>query len=181
VTTSDKPTRTRMNVNDLPKRDPAARKLGPIPAAAAEAEPERERLYKGMPEADVPDGLGQMNEPPAAPAPTNGAAPAVAKPARKIAISTTVEHRGRTFTIVAEGYTLDQLSDLLDKKGYAAPAQTQEWQRLPDGTPICPKHHAPMRQREKQGDSWWSHNVGTKDQPIYCKGYHGKDSPGYDQ
>lgn len=98
----------------------------------------------------------------------------------KVELRTTVEHRGRTFTIVASGMTLDQFCDLLERRGYAPPAQTQEWQRLPDGTPICPKHHAPMRAREKQGDTWYSHNVGTKEQPIYCKGYHGKDSPGYE-
>lgn len=50
----------------------------------------------------------------------------------------------------------------------------------PDGTPLCPKHGVPMRKREKQGDSWWSHNVGTEEQPLWCKGYAGKDSPGWD-
>jgi hypothetical protein len=105
-------------------------------------------------------------------------APAVELP--KVELRTTVEHRGRAFVIVASGMTLDQFCDLLDRRGYAPVAQTQEWQRLPDGTPICPKHHSPMRAREKQGDTWYSHNVGTKEQPIYCKGYHGKDSPGYE-
>ncbi len=98
----------------------------------------------------------------------------------RVELRTTVEHRGRAFVIVASGMTLDQFCDLLDRRGYAAPSLTQEWQRLPDGTPICPKHHAPMRAREKQGDTWYSHNVGTRDAPIYCKGYHGKDSPGYE-
>jgi hypothetical protein len=108
-------------------------------------------------------------------------APKVATIARKISIQTTIEHRGRSFTIQAEGMTLDQFCDLLDDRGYTPAQQTQEWQRLPDGTPICPKHHAPMRAREKQGDTWYSHNVGTKDAPVYCKGYHGKDSPGYEK
>jgi hypothetical protein len=108
-------------------------------------------------------------------------APKVATIARKIKIRTTVEHRGRSFVIVANGYTLDQFCDILDKRAYTPAQQTQEWQRLPDGTPICPKHHAPMRAREKQGDTWYSHNVGTKDAPVYCKGYHGKDSPGYER
>lgn len=99
----------------------------------------------------------------------------------RIEIRTTIEHRGRSFTVVASGLTLDQFCDLLDKRGYAPAQQTQEWQRLPDGTPICPRHHTPMRAREKQGDTWYSHNVGTKEQPVYCKGYHGKDSPGYER
>jgi hypothetical protein len=99
-----------------------------------------------------------------------------------IEIQTTVEHRGRSFTVVARGYTLDQLCDMLEARGYAAQAQTQEWQTLPDGTPICPKHHTPMRKRERQGDTWYSHSAGkgTDGKDIYCKGYHGKDSPGYE-
>ena len=99
-----------------------------------------------------------------------------------IEIQTTVEHRGRSFTVVSRGYTLDQLCDMLDKRGYAAQAQTQEWQTLPDGTPICPKHHTPMRKRERQGDTWYSHSAGkgADGKDIYCKGYHGKDSPGYE-
>jgi hypothetical protein len=99
-----------------------------------------------------------------------------------IEIQTTVEHRGRSFTVVARGYTLDQLCDMLDKRGYTAAAQTQEWQTLPDGTPICPKHHTPMRKRERQGDTWYSHSAGkgADGKDIYCKGYHGKDSPGYE-
>jgi len=106
------------------------------------------------------------------------------RPAERSAIEirTSVEHRGRVFTIVATGYTLDQLCDMLDRRGFAPPAQSQQWQTLPDGTPICPKHKTPMKLREKQGDQWYSHCVG-KDaggREIYCKGYHGKDSPGYD-
>ena len=63
------------------------------------------------------------------------------RPAERSAIEirTSVEHRGRVFTIVATGYTLDQLCDMLDRRGYAPPAQSQQWQTLPDGTPICPK------------------------------------------
>jgi CTP:molybdopterin cytidylyltransferase MocA len=99
-----------------------------------------------------------------------------------IEIQTTVEHRGRAFTVVSRGYTLDQLCDMLDKRGYTAAAQTQEWQTLPDGTPICPKHHTPMRKRERQGDTWYSHSAGkdASGKDVYCKGYHGKDSPGYE-
>lgn len=25
-----------------------------------------------------------------------------------------------------------------------------------------------------------SHNVGTREHPVYCKGYKGADSPGYE-
>src|SRR6266545_5317577 len=42
---------------------------------------------------------------------------------------------------------------------------------LPDGWKLCKKHGAPMRPRNKQGDTWNSHNVGTEDAPCWCKGY----------
>ena len=99
----------------------------------------------------------------------------------RIEIRTTIEHRGRSFTIVASGMTLDTFCDLLDKRGYAPGQQTQEWQRLPDGTPLCPRHHIPMRLRDRQGDKWYSHAVDDGNgNHVYCKGYRGKDSPGYD-
>lgn len=52
---------------------------------------------------------------------------------------------------------------------------------LPDGWKLCRKHGAPMRPRQKQGDTWHSHNVGSEDAPCWCKGYAGSDSPGYDR
>lgn len=152
--------------------DPAARRLAPISKEDAEAE--RDRLaFRESAElpADIPDTTRE---------PYGRAALATAAPKPHIALSTVVEHRGRLITITATDMTADQFCDLLDKRGFQAPTQAQEWQRLPDGTPICAKHHAPMRLRERQGDSWYSHNVGTKEAPVYCKGYHGKDSPGYD-
>lgn len=113
-------------------------------------------------------------EPPAQQAPvTNGKKPT-------ITLSTTVQHRGRIITITAADITVDRFCDLLEAASYAAPAP-QQWQTLPDGTPICPKHNTPMRKREKQGDEWWSHRVfGPSGEELFCKGYHGKDSPGYE-
>lgn len=58
--------------------------------------------------------------------------------------------------------------------------EAQVWVELPDGRVLCPKHGVPMKKREKQGQSWYSHNVGTEDDACYCKGYPGPDSPGYD-
>jgi hypothetical protein len=54
------------------------------------------------------------------------------------------------------------------------PAAT-DWQRTPEGEPLCPKHQVVMQRREKQGDVWHSHKVldehGTE---LYCRGYpHG--------
>lgn len=103
-----------------------------------------------------------------------------------IEIQTTVAHRGRQFTVVARGYTLDQLCDMLDKRKYA-PASTAQLSApiaapddLPEGWKLCKKHGAPMRPRNKQNEHWHSHNVGTADAPLWCKGYKGADSPGYE-
>lgn len=103
-----------------------------------------------------------------------------------IEIRTMVAHRGRQFTVVASGMTLDQFCDVLDKRGYApaSPAQLSAPiaapDDLPEGWKLCQKHGAPMRPRNKQNQNWHSHNVGTKDEPLWCKGYKGADSPGYE-
>ena len=35
--------------------------------------------------------------------------------------------------------------------------------------------------RNKQGDEWYSHRVFSPEgEELWCKGYHGKDSPGYE-
>lgn len=60
------------------------------------------------------------------------------------------------------------------------PQPPQQWSSTPDGLPICPKHGTPMRKRERQGDTWYSHNMGADGEDCYCRGYPGKDSPGYE-
>jgi len=60
----------------------------------------------------------------------------------------------------------------------AAPVATPD--DLPEGWKLCQKHGAPMRPRNKQNQNWHSHNVGTKEHPVWCKGYRGSDSPGYE-
>jgi len=113
-------------------------------------------------------------------------APKVEKTARRFSLQTTIEHRGRAITIVAEGLTLDEFCDLMDARQYRAPAPLQlaapvaTADDLPDGYKLCLKHRAPMRPRNKQNDHWHSHNVGTAENPLWCKGYRGSDSPGYE-
>lgn len=125
----------------------------------------------------------QLPEPPALAAQIEEPAPdgGPGKPKKPlITLSTTVQHRGRVITIQATDITVDRFCDLLDQASYAAPAPAQ-WHTLPDGTPLCPKHNVPMRKREKQGDLWWSHRVFNADgEELFCKGYHAKDSPGYE-
>lgn len=162
---------TRPSANDLARARAEAKKATADPANVvtaehAASEPPEKQLFT-MPQAELPDPPG-----------TNGQQPKPPKSA--ITLSTTVQHRGRTITISATDMRLDAFCDYLDRAGYDAPAPAQ-WHTLPDGTPICPKHATPMRKREKQGDEWWSHRVfGPDGQELWCKGYHGKDSPGYE-
>lgn len=62
----------------------------------------------------------------------------------------------------------------------AQEAKTYTW--TPEGLPLCPKHGEIMRKREKQGDTWYSHRVidPTTGEEKFCRGYHGKNSPGFD-
>ena len=78
---------------------------------------------------------------------------------------------------------LRRLTEALEQIAAAMQAQeakTYTW--TPEGLPICPKHGAVMRKREKQGDVWYSHRVidPATAEELYCRGYHGKNSPGFD-
>lgn len=144
--------------------------------------------------ADVTTPIGESPAPFAAetlPDPPLFADPPVetrpAKSARTFSISTVVAYRGREITIAATGMTLDEFCDLMDDRNYASPAPPAQLAApiataddLPDGYKLCRKHGAPMKPRSKQGDVWNSHNVGTTDNPCWCKGYRGPDSPGYE-
>jgi hypothetical protein len=78
--------------------------------------------------------------------------------------------------------TIEQLVDQITGRDGWAAAGDKSFPTLPDGTPICPRHGVPMKLREKQGDQWWSHNVARDgEEPCYCRGYPGKNSPGWDR
>ena len=57
--------------------------------------------------------------------------------------------------------------------------ESRGYEYTPEGTPICPRHKVPMAEREKQGDRWYSHNVGTEENPIWCRGYETTNGPGW--
>ena len=63
-----------------------------------------------------------------------------------------------------------------------ARAKSCDFARTPEGLPICPKHNAVMKKREKQGDTWFSHRVihPSSGEELYCRGYRSKNSPGFD-
>lgn len=78
-----------------------------------------------------------------------------------------------------EGEHLADAVELLVEREYR-PSHGDAWPRTPDGLPICPKHGEVMTQREKQGDTWYSHKVLDENgEVLYCRGYSGKSSPGW--
>lgn len=87
------------------------------------------------------------------------------------------------FEITPENGRLQEAIAKLENWGFS-PAPTAEAARSPhmthDGLPICPKHHAPMKKREKQGDTWYSHQITDgQGNELYCRGYASKSSPGW--
>ncbi|SRR6266542_2515775 len=90
------------------------------------------------------------------------------------------------FTIALQVASLQDLdttcTDLL-ARGYRPTAGAGDgYVRTPSGEPLCPRHGVVMRLREKQKDSWWSHQVvhpGTGEE-LWCRGFAGKNSPGWE-
>jgi hypothetical protein len=56
-----------------------------------------------------------------------------------------------------------------------------EWERTPEGLPICRKHREVMPRRKKQGDVWHSHRVidTRTGEELYCRGYASPSSPSF--
>jgi len=82
----------------------------------------------------------------------------------------------------SKGYDeVDATIHALEQLGYRPTGSGDGWQRTPEGHPLCPRHHVPMRLRQKQGDEWWSHQVvdTRTGEELYCKGYAGPSSPGW--
>ena len=73
------------------------------------------------------------------------------------------------------------IADLL-KRGYRPARAGDGWQKTPAGEPICPKHQAVMRLRNKQNEEWWSHRVINREtgEELYCRGYRSPAGPGWD-
>ena len=74
--------------------------------------------------------------------------------------------------------SLADIQDELLKAGYLP---NGELPRTAEGLPICTRHNTPLRQREKQGDTWYSHSLTdpTTGEIVYCKGRPGNDSPAW--
>jgi hypothetical protein len=54
-----------------------------------------------------------------------------------------------TITAASPAELTTAVQQLLTAPGIEIIEEARQWQTLPDGTPICPKHHVPMRLREK--------------------------------
>lgn len=108
----------------------------------------------------------------------------MAEPNKPITIRIDATYEGYAIAVSFEG-ALSQLPSAIERLRAAGATPTaqpaQQWSYTPDGLPICPRHGAPMKKREKQGDTWYSHVVtGPNGDDLYCRGYHGKDSPGFE-
>ena len=86
----------------------------------------------------------------------------------------TVSPRGFTVHFESPDDQLAQLLAILPRieaslaaAGYRPTAS--DWQRTPEGLPICPIHGEVMKKREKQGDVWYSHRLANGEQ--FCRGY----------
>jgi hypothetical protein len=74
------------------------------------------------------------------------------------------------------------IADLL-QRGYRPTSGAGDgWTRTPEGLPLCPKHRVVMPTREKQGDTWHSHQITDQrtGELLYCRGYPGPSSPGWE-
>jgi hypothetical protein len=88
-----------------------------------------------------------------------------------------IHPEGYRVTFASTAAKVDAVARWLKVQGYRS---QRGYEYTPDGRPICSKHKEIMRERDKQGDKWFSHNVGTKEAPIWCKGYPHKSSPGWE-
>lgn len=78
-------------------------------------------------------------------------------PTKRLTISTVVTYRGRTFTVSAEGYTVDRLCDMLDEKFGPVSAAAPNREEHTASPPVCPVHKREMKAMKypsKQGHTF---------------------------
>lgn len=80
------------------------------------------------------------------------------------------------------GVTFEKLSPTLRRLSARGYTPTREPVLTAEGLPICPRHGVPMQQRNRNGDIWYSHKLVHPEtgETVYCRGYAGASSPGYD-
>lgn len=93
--------------------------------------------------------------------------------------------RHRTgFRVELDDVSRDKLElaiDWLLEHGFQPDISGDQWQRTPDGLPICGKHQIAMTARSKQGQSWYSHRIILETgEERYCRGYNtGRPDDGF--
>ncbi len=96
--------------------------------------------------------------------------------------SFTYEYHGFAVTSTVEGEfsKLGAVLDKLQELGATPILPPNPIDYTPEGLPICPKHRVPMRERDKQKQSLYSHKViNEHGEELYCKGHPGASSPGW--
>ncbi len=89
------------------------------------------------------------------------------------------------FAVCLEVTSLDHVESVIHdllRRGYRPAIGGDGWARTPEGLPLCPRHQVAMRPREKQGDTWHSHQVPDPrtGASLYCRGYASPSSPGWE-
>lgn len=83
-----------------------------------------------------------------------------------ITIATTIMHRGRQLTITSQGYTADELCDMLDRK--FGPPSTATAPAPSGGPPSCPVHHKPMKEMTRPDRAGHTHWCTAKTDAGFC-------------
>lgn len=176
----------RQNYPPVPEAtDPPPRGYAPAQAAAKPGTP---------PERDwEPSGLKRASQipQPAKREPSAVSDQPSADKSKPVTISTEVMYGDMLVRVAIEAplsvATLKALQKRLRALGLEPIPPPLVW--TADGKPMCPRHHVVMSKRDKQGDVWYSHAcrdeqgnviVDQSGDPVYCRGYSHKSSPGWD-
>ena len=102
------------------------------------------------------------------------------RPSHKVRLAITGVMHGLDVTLECEvdARKLDASLRYLVSQGLEPTPRPLVFDLTPDGKPICPRHRAPMSEREKQGDRWYSHRVlDAAGEELWCRGYAGPETP----
>ena len=86
------------------------------------------------------------------------------------------------FRIELDDVDRDKLNAAIDwliEHDFRPDGSGDEWPKTPGGLPLCTKHNVEMRQRQKQGDSWFSHKIidPASGEERFCKGFRNPSNP----
>ena len=78
--------------------------------------------------------------------------------------------------------TFEELPDTMRRLAARGYTPSREPVLTAEGLPSCPRHGEPIKQRNRQGDIWFSHKMVHPEtgETVYCRGYASASSLGYD-